>query len=187
MDGSALPTIDALPSCIAISKAPPRSGLSRSDFVHWHRRTARLGEFLRLQVKRNGLSLLPRARPFWPILRIDELAAKALAKLLGVRALREAKHVHVHAVAVEGMPARALRQILAEEVDGHEVPARAAVCGKHHLMRPVAVDCCFAELASPVDHARTPRRSPPALTQLTGRGDPSVRRAGGRRQRLVAN
>ena len=27
MDGSALPTIDALPSCIAISKAPPRSGL----------------------------------------------------------------------------------------------------------------------------------------------------------------
>ena len=67
----------------------------------------RLGEFLRLQVKRNGLSLLPRARPFWPILRIDELAAKALAKLLGVRALREAKHVHVHAVAVEGMPARA--------------------------------------------------------------------------------
>src|SRR5262249_55633555 len=36
MDGSTLSAIDALPSCIAISKAPPRSGLSRSDFVRWH-------------------------------------------------------------------------------------------------------------------------------------------------------
>jgi len=37
-------------------------------------------------------------------------------------------------------------------------------------MRPVAVDCRFAELASPVDHARTPRRLPPALTLRPARG-----------------
>src|SRR6516165_5076789 len=37
MGRSALPDIDALPSCIAINKTPPHSGLSRSDFVLWHR------------------------------------------------------------------------------------------------------------------------------------------------------
>ena len=111
--------------------------------------------------------LPPGARPLRPVLGIDELPAEALAELLGVRTLREAKHVHVHAVtssikcivatglsgaAVEGMPTRAQRQILGKEVDGHEAAARAAVCGEHHLMRLVAVDCRFAELASSVDH-----------------------------------
>ena len=36
MDGSALPAIDALPSCDAISKAPRAAGYRGSDFVHWH-------------------------------------------------------------------------------------------------------------------------------------------------------
>ena len=33
--GSALPAIDALPSCDAISKAPRAAGYRGSDFVHW--------------------------------------------------------------------------------------------------------------------------------------------------------
>ena len=37
IDGSALPAVDSHPNCIAIGKAHPRSGLSRSDFVLWHR------------------------------------------------------------------------------------------------------------------------------------------------------
>src|SRR6516165_298441 len=36
IDGSALPAVDSHPNCIAIGKAHPRSGLSRSDFVLWH-------------------------------------------------------------------------------------------------------------------------------------------------------
>ena len=36
VDGSALPAIDALPSCDAISKAPRAAGYRGSDFVHWH-------------------------------------------------------------------------------------------------------------------------------------------------------
>ena|SRR6516165_200172 len=39
IDGSALPAVDSHPNCIAIGKAHPRSGLSRSDFVPWHRPT----------------------------------------------------------------------------------------------------------------------------------------------------
>ena len=35
MDGSALPAIDALPSCDAISKAPRAAGYRGSDFVQW--------------------------------------------------------------------------------------------------------------------------------------------------------
>ena len=34
--GSALPAIDALPSCDAISKAPRAAGYRGSDFVQWH-------------------------------------------------------------------------------------------------------------------------------------------------------
>ena len=34
--GSALPAIDALPSCDAISKAPRAAGYRGSDFVHWY-------------------------------------------------------------------------------------------------------------------------------------------------------
>jgi hypothetical protein len=36
MDGSALPAIDALPSCDAIGKAPRAAGYRGSDFVRWH-------------------------------------------------------------------------------------------------------------------------------------------------------
>src|SRR5258705_12970043 len=36
MDGSALPGIDALPSCDAIGKAPRAAGYRGSDFVLWH-------------------------------------------------------------------------------------------------------------------------------------------------------
>jgi hypothetical protein len=36
MDGSALPVIDALRSCDAISKAPRAAGYRGSDFVRWH-------------------------------------------------------------------------------------------------------------------------------------------------------
>jgi hypothetical protein len=73
--------------------------------INSHGLPPRLGELLRLQVKRNGLSLLPRARPFWPVLRIDELAAEALSELFGVHTLREAEDVDVDAVAVKRMAA----------------------------------------------------------------------------------
>ena len=36
MDGSALPAIDALPSCDAISETPRAAGYRGSDFVRWH-------------------------------------------------------------------------------------------------------------------------------------------------------
>ena len=114
--------------------------------------------------------LSPRARPLGAVLRIDELAAEAFAKLLGVLALGKAEDIHVGAVSIEAMPARAECEALAEEMDGHIVAAGAAVRGERNLMRPVAVDRGFAEFASSVDHAHSPQGSPPALTQTPGEG-----------------
>jgi len=41
MDGSAVPEINTLPSCHAISKTPRAAGYRVSDFVLWHFATVR--------------------------------------------------------------------------------------------------------------------------------------------------
>ena len=60
MDGSALPAIDALRSCDAISKAPRAAGYRGSDFVLWHRadhfRTAAIPSAIGGNVLQNSLS-----------------------------------------------------------------------------------------------------------------------------------
>ena len=107
-----------------------------------------------------------------------------LTELLGVLSLGEAEDVHVGAVSIEGMPSRAECEVLAEEVNGHIVAAGTAVCRKRYLVRPVAVDDVLAELSSTIEHAVTGSWSPPALTQLTGRGEP--RRSPSRRAALCS-
>ena len=68
---------------------------------------------------------LPPAWPLWPMLGIDELAAEVQLKLLGVRPLGKAEDIHVDAVAVKAMAARAKRKPLAEKADGDVVAAAA--------------------------------------------------------------
>ena len=96
----------------------------------------------------------------------------------------ETEYGHVDVIPTEGVAAVGQRKPLAEEADGRVIAASAAVCGERYLVRPVAVDDVLAELSSTIEHAVTGSWSPPPLTQLTGRGNQGVRRAGGRRYAL---
>ena len=69
-----------------------------------------------------------------------------------MRALRKAENGHVDIIATERMTARAERQPFAEKPDSDVVAAEAAIGCQPDLMRPIAVDRSFAELAFPVDH-----------------------------------
>ena len=63
-------------------------------------------------------SLMVRARPLRPVLRIDELAAEPVAELLCVFAPGKAEEIEIRAVAIESVTAVAERQALAEETNG---------------------------------------------------------------------
>ena len=96
----------------------------------------------------HGNVLATRAWPLGAVLRIDELPAKAIAELFGVLALGKAEYVHIRAVPTKRMATRGERQALAEETDRHIVAVGAAIGGKRHLMRPIAIDRVLAEFAS---------------------------------------
>jgi hypothetical protein len=94
-----------------------------------------------------------RAAPLGARGGIDELAAKALLKMFGVRVLRKAKDVHVDVIAAERMTARAEREAVTENADRLVIAAGAAIGRQRHLMRPLAIDRSFAEFAFAVDHS----------------------------------
>ena len=124
------------------------------------------------------------AGPLRPVLRIDDLAAKAVAELLGV--MWSAKQTTKCRRRRDGTnAARAKREALAKEVDRHVVVAQHRVGAKRHLVRPLPVDGSFAQFAFAIDHGTT-SWSPPAL-DATCQGDGGcVRGACGRRQRGVS-
>src|SRR5436190_22263283 len=65
------------------------------------------------------------------------------------------------------MTAAAQRQSLAEKSDRHVVAAEAPFGGKSNLMRPIAIDRAFAQLAFAIDHGTNPEPwLPPALDGL---------------------
>jgi hypothetical protein len=67
--------------------------------------------------------------------------------------------------AIEEVPSGAQRKRSAEFVDDGEVAAGHEVRTKRHLVRPLAIDRSFAQLALAVDHGINPRvRLSPALT-----------------------
>jgi hypothetical protein len=125
--------------------------------------------------------MLPRAWPLRASSRVDELAAEALPELLGVRAISKTEDVHVRAVTAEGMSARAEREAFAEKVHGHVIAPAAPRGRQRDLVRPVAVNGVFAELAFAIDHAATKQVGRRPLALLAGRGEPSVRACCGRR------
>jgi hypothetical protein len=107
--------------------------------------------------------------PFRPVLGIDELAAEAIAKRLGVRALRKAEDEHVGVIAAEGVRPRTQREAFGEEADRHVVVAAAASSRQCNLVRPLPIHRAFAELSFAVDHGTTELVAARAQRYLPGR------------------
>src|SRR5262245_53328908 len=123
--------------------------------------------------------------PSGPIFRIDQLAAETCLELLGVRTFGETEDVVVGVVATERVSARTERTVFTIVVDRAVFVPDATVLRQRDLVRPVAIDLAFAQLALAVDHDNSwsaRKWSPPASNALRPSGVSARTKTCGRRE-----
>src|SRR5262245_29010788 len=95
-------------------------------------------------------------RPSWAACWVNDLAAEAALKVLGMVAFRKAEDDHVDTVATERVAARTDQEPFAELTYDRVIAAITALGRQTDLMRPVAIDRMLAQFAFAVDHGVTP-------------------------------